>query len=323
MRHLARDHCLAPERVDAPIEGGRYRRLFEDLPRLEADERALHELGRPGGPCDLGGDGRRAPDDATVAAVLAVLRPVRRPRHHRRPLAARPPCRPGRSATSALLGRTSRASTARARSAPVPLRARRPRELLLGPGGHDVPRNQQGIALVGDPRNDAHLFMNQMQVAFIGLHNRLVDRLREERRPRPTAVRGGAALGGLALPVGDPEGVPADADRRGAHRRLLDGGADRLPGDGEPYIPFEFADAAYRYGHSQIRHRYQVNAGFGPCPAVPRSDGVRRGAGRTGRLVAALRRPRAAARAALQADRGRLPALADRPATEGQRAGRD
>jgi hypothetical protein len=43
---IARDHCLAPERVDAPVEGGRYRRLFDDLPGLEVDERALHALGQ-------------------------------------------------------------------------------------------------------------------------------------------------------------------------------------------------------------------------------------------------------------------------------------
>jgi len=49
-----RDHCLAPERVDAAIYGGRYRPLFEDLPPLRVDEHALHALGRPGGPCDLG-----------------------------------------------------------------------------------------------------------------------------------------------------------------------------------------------------------------------------------------------------------------------------
>jgi hypothetical protein len=48
---IARDHCLAPERVDAPIYGGRYRPLFEDLPSLHLDETALHALGRPGGPC--------------------------------------------------------------------------------------------------------------------------------------------------------------------------------------------------------------------------------------------------------------------------------
>jgi hypothetical protein len=53
---IARDHCLAPERVDAPIYGGRYRSLFEDLPPLRVDEEALHGLGRPGGPCDLGAD---------------------------------------------------------------------------------------------------------------------------------------------------------------------------------------------------------------------------------------------------------------------------
>ena len=61
-----RDHCLAPERVDAPIYGGRYRSLFEDLPPLDVDEGTLHALGRPGGPCDLGA-GNEA--DSTLAAV--------------------------------------------------------------------------------------------------------------------------------------------------------------------------------------------------------------------------------------------------------------
>ena len=31
-----------------------------------------------------------------------------------------------------------------------------------------------------DPRNDVHLFTSQMVVAFIELHNRLVDRLRDD-----------------------------------------------------------------------------------------------------------------------------------------------
>src|SRR4051795_6919377 len=62
---IARDHCLAPERVDAPIYGGRYRSLFPDLPALEADEAAVHALGRAVGPCDLGID---FPDRPTVAS---------------------------------------------------------------------------------------------------------------------------------------------------------------------------------------------------------------------------------------------------------------
>ena len=43
-----------------------------------------------------------------------------------------------------------------------------------------MPRNHEGIALVGDQRNDTHLFMSQMQLGFIKTHNRLVDRLRED-----------------------------------------------------------------------------------------------------------------------------------------------
>ena len=50
---------------------------------------------------------------------------------------------------------------------------------------------------------------------------------------------------------------------------LLEGGPRVYRIDGDPYLPFEFADAAYRYGHSQIRDRYQVNAGFGPLPVFP------------------------------------------------------
>ena len=68
MSAIVRDHCLAPERVDAPLYGGRYRSLFEDLPPLRADEGALHALGRPGGPCDLGAD----PDEDTDAEIAAV-----------------------------------------------------------------------------------------------------------------------------------------------------------------------------------------------------------------------------------------------------------
>ena len=56
-----------------------------------------------------------------------------------------------------------------------------------------MPRNHEGIALIGDPRNDVHLFTSQMTVAFIELHNRLVDRLREDGtspRTRSSSRRG-------------------------------------------------------------------------------------------------------------------------------------
>src|SRR4051812_26024013 len=56
VRLSAPAHCLAPERVDAPIYGGRFRSLFEEPLPLQVDEAALNELGRRGGPCALGVD---------------------------------------------------------------------------------------------------------------------------------------------------------------------------------------------------------------------------------------------------------------------------
>jgi hypothetical protein len=47
-----------------------YSSLFEDLPPLDIDEGAMHALGRPGGPCDLGA-GREA--DSRLAAVWPFL----------------------------------------------------------------------------------------------------------------------------------------------------------------------------------------------------------------------------------------------------------
>jgi hypothetical protein len=267
---IARDHCLAPERVDAPVAGGRYRRLFEDLPALQADERALHALGRAGGPADLGADGD-GPDAIVEAGwpffgqyVAHDITADRSPLGHRADPEQIRNFRTPRANLEGLYGAGPIGS-------PYLYDNSDPAKLLLGPEGIDVPRNQQGIALVGDPRNDVHLFMNQMQVGFIRLHNRLVDRLREDGVPEADLFEEARRSATwhyqwvilrefLPLLIG-PELVD----------RLLDFGADLYrPAEGdEPFIPFEFADAAYRYGHSQIRQRYRVNESLGPVPVFP------------------------------------------------------
>jgi heme peroxidase len=266
---VARDHCLAPERVAAPIYGGRYRSLFEDLPPLEVDEDALHALGRPGGPCDLGVDF----GDDTDAEVSAVWPFFGQFVAHditadRSPLAHR--ADPGRIRNF----RVPRANLEGVYgSGPVgsPYLYRRddPAKLLLAPSGRDVPRNHEGIALVGDPRNDVHLFLSQMLVGFVGLHNRLVDRLRDDAVAELEVfdeARRAATWHYQHVIV--REFLPGLIGPQLA-AELLEAGPRLYRLDGEPYIPFEFADAAYRYGHAQIRDRYQVNAQFGPCPLFP------------------------------------------------------
>ena len=180
---IARDHCLAPERLDASIYGGRYRSLFPDLPALEVDEAALHALGRPGGPCDLGVDF----DDDADAHVAAVwpffgqfvahdITADRSPVTHRGDADRIRNFRVPRANLEGLYGSGPVGS-------PYLYAKDDPAKLLLSAEGGDVPRNHEGIALIGDPRNDVHLFTSQMAVAFIKLHNRLVDRLREDETP--------------------------------------------------------------------------------------------------------------------------------------------
>ena len=178
----ARDHCLAPERVDAPVYDGRYRRLFADLPALDVDEAALHALGRSGRPVRP----RRSTSPTTPTRRVAAVWPffgqfvAHDITADRSPLDASRRCRPDPQLPRAE-GQPGGRSTAPARSARrTCTRKDDPAKLLLSPDGDDVPRNHEGIALIGDPRNDVHLFTSQMAVAFIKLHNRLVDRLRED-----------------------------------------------------------------------------------------------------------------------------------------------
>src|SRR3984957_68625 len=162
---IARDHCLAPERVDAPIHGGRYRSLFEDLPALRVDEEALHSLGQPGGPCDLGVD---VIDDVDshVSAVWPffgqyIAHDITADRSPLADRAAVTELRNARAPKANLEGLYGLGPV----GAPYLYRTDDPAKLLLSPGGCDVPRNHEGIALIGDPRNDVHLFTSQMAVA--------------------------------------------------------------------------------------------------------------------------------------------------------------
>ena len=272
---IARDHCLAPERVDAPIGGGRYRSLFPDLPALEADEAALHALGRPGGPCDLGID---VPDDTDAhgAAVWPFfgqfvahdITADRSPVTHRADAGRIRNFRVPRANLEGLYGSGPVGS-------PYLYAKDDPAKLLLSAQGDDVPRNHEGIALIGDPRNDVHVFTSQMTVAFIKLHNRLVDRLREDETAEDALfeqARRAATWHYQHVIVREflPGLIGAQLTTE-----LLEGGPQLYGIGGEPYIPFEFADAAYRYGHAQVRPRYQVNARFGPLPVFPDLMGFR------------------------------------------------
>jgi Animal haem peroxidase len=265
---IARSQCLAAERGEDQVYGGRYRRLFDGLPALDVQERALHALGVAGGPLDDAS--AEGPTDATVAAgwpffgqfIAHDITADRSPIGHRSDPDQIENFRTPRANLEGVYGAGPVGS-------PYLYDKDDPAKLLLGEGGHDVPRNHQGIALLGDQRNDVHLFMSQMQVAFIGMHNRLVDWLREDGVAEAEvfeAARRGATWHYQWVIL--DEFLPLLVGPELVSELLEDAGTLFTPGD-DPYIPFEFADAAYRYGHSQVRDSYLVNRDFGPVPVFP------------------------------------------------------
>ncbi|HEY2079797.1 MAG TPA: peroxidase family protein [Streptosporangiaceae bacterium] len=240
---------------------GRYGRMF-DLPGLITDEVVLRRIGASGGFCDasavdeVSGATKEASAEAGwpffgqfVAHDLTA---------DRSPLA-----------THVELGSLANLRSARADLEPLygpgpagsPYLYRRcdPAKLLDFDG--DVPRNQEGIAVIADPRNDSHIFMNQMQVAFIRAHNRIVDRLRaggtDERAVFQEARR---MLTWHYQWVIVNEFLTQLVGSDLVTRILADGPRFYRP-EGAPFIPVEFADAAYRYGHSQIRETYVLRPG--------------------------------------------------------------
>jgi hypothetical protein len=260
----ARDHCLAPERVEAPLgEASRYGRMFE-LPALEVDEGLLHQIGAAGGFSDAGdshGDAQAEAGRPFFGQYVAHdLTADRSPLRAHADIFALRNMRSPRANLESLYGGGPVQS-------PYLYHRDDPAKLLEDNG--DVPRNHEGIALLGDPRNDTHVFMSQMQLAFIRAHNSLVDRLRADGVGEDELFAEGRR--GLSwhyqwLIVNDY--LPGAVGCELVHE-LLDDGPRYYKPHHEPFIPLEFADAAYRYGHSQIRQRYQLQPGGPARPLFP------------------------------------------------------
>jgi hypothetical protein len=260
----AHDHCLAPERVGAPLgEGSRYGRMF-DLPALEVDEALLHQIGAVGGFSDAGdshGDARAEAGRPFFGQYVAHdLTADRSPLRAHADVFALRNMRSPRANLESLYGGGPV-------GAPYLYRRDDPAKLLEDDG--DVPRNREGIALLGDPRNDTHVFMSQMQLAFIRAHNSLVDGLRADGVAEGQLfAEGRRALSWHYQWLIVNDFLPSLVGRALVDE-LLDDGPRYYQPQPEPFIPLEFADAAFRYGHSQVRQLYQLQPDGPARPLFP------------------------------------------------------
>ena len=271
-------HCLsrARARVDAAIAPTAYGRLFPDLPPFTADESFLRALGRAGGVCDCGDAND---DDASLGTEAAgwpffgqfVAHDITADRSAPQPHVDPARLRNARSPKLNLECLYGDGPIGH----PFLFQRSDAAKLLTSPDGDDVLRNREGTAVIGDPRNDSHVLMSQMHLAFVHAHNALVDRVRARGTPEPEVFDTAARelrwdYQTAVLREFLPSLVGADRVED-----LLRSGRRFYRPAAEAFIPLEFADAAYRYGHSQIRHTYVLNNGAAPAAIFPDLIGFR------------------------------------------------
>jgi len=149
-------------------------------------------------------------------------------------------------------------------------------KLLVTPnvnGVDDMPRDSEGKAIIPEPRNDENLIIVQLHKAVAKFHNRIVEYARDkgirsewvfETARRLTRWHYQWAVIHDFLPrfVGD--------DLVGTNGTVYKEVAGKPPvinlnyykptnREGRPFMPVEFAVAAYRFGHTIIRPFYVIN----------------------------------------------------------------
>ncbi len=279
-------------------EQGRFGRLFPTLPPFAADtpliRGALTELGAPGGPMDAADDlsdpitlitdpakSLHNPNNPTMTAGFTFLGqfldhdvtfdPTSSLARRQDPESIRNFRIPafdldsvyggGPTASPHLYDQSVDGGRTRLLTEEIP---GSPAVSIDGTARHDVPRNSQNVALLGDPRNDENLIVSQLQVAFLRFHNVVLANVAAELGGGFTADEIFAEAQRIVrwhyqwLIV--HQFLPITAGRATVDD-VLTHGRRFFTWRNDPFIPVEFAVAAYRFGHSQVRPSYRANFG--------------------------------------------------------------
>lgn len=142
-------------------------------------------------------------------------------------------------------------------------------KMLLGATAHDLPRNTQGVALIGDPRNDENAIIAQLHLLFLKFHNKIFDVATDPSMGWESRYEKAQSLARWHYQWIVVNEFLTRTVGRGLTRRAIAKVPFRYPDYGYPFMPVEFSVAAYRFGHSQVRPGYRLSeANFG-------QDGVR------------------------------------------------
>lgn len=134
-------------------------------------------------------------------------------------------------------------------------------------GEPDLPRNEEGVALIGDPRNDENIIVSQLQLVFLRFHNKVAAKVAADKSIPPERrfeeaqklVRWHYQWVILEDFLPRIAGKDAVKDRVQRKKGEVEINLRWFRPKNNPFMPVEFSVAAYRFGHSQIRGRYDLN----------------------------------------------------------------
>jgi hypothetical protein len=135
----------------------------------------------------------------------------------------------------------------------------------LNASDDDLPRNSQGIALAGDPRQDENLILAQLHVAFLKVHNLVIDRPDELNASSHYRRKGESEFAAAQRVVRwhyqwivRHDYLETIIDPLVAERLSQLEQEKRANPHVDYKIPVEFSAAAFRFGHSMVRDVYKT-----------------------------------------------------------------
>ncbi len=121
----------------------------------------------------------------------------------------------------------------------------------------DLPRDDEGEAVIGDGRNDENLIISGMHAAFLKFHNAVLDGVSSGTPTRNDFNRARQIVRWHYQWIVVNEALPQYIGQPMVNNILTNG--RQVYTSSTPQIPVEFQTAAYRFGHSMIRPSYRAN----------------------------------------------------------------
>src|SRR5271155_3350421 len=133
-------------------------------------------------------------------------------------------------------------------------------DVVADPPGFDVPRQNDGTAIIADMRNNENLNVSQLHCAFLLFHNKVAAGLPAALTKDQRYIRARQLVRWAYQYVVLNDYLPNVCDPVVVHDVMANGVRFYAPDNDLLFMPLEFSVAAFRFGHSMIRPQYQLNA---------------------------------------------------------------